>query len=225
MPRQLYLAQYTIYFFFSSYNISIPLSPIAQQAGQGPCWVACLLVCVFGLESEVKGKNHEGNQVNKRDVDIKHLYINQLKGLGAEGVTPRETPLAATLFPNYKGLGRHFRFFSSSASQNIQSARLSFQSSELGPGRHTRLRGEGLGGPNSDEGTDTLVLCAVCTVYYISLYGRLCRKFKNWIYFHLKSQRQRAVYASRSSSHLKSNQQKSENILQNMFVYILQAAL
>jgi hypothetical protein len=28
--------------------------------------------------------------------------------------------------------------------------------------RHTRLRGGGVGGPNSDEGTDTLVLCVYC---------------------------------------------------------------
>jgi hypothetical protein len=57
--------------------------------------------------------------------------------------------------------------------QSIQSARLSFQSSQLGPspareccssslwvqgGRQTRLRGRGWGGPNSEEGTEDLVL-------------------------------------------------------------------
>ncbi len=53
--------------------------------------------------------------------------------------------------------------------QSIQSARLSVQSSELCPstllwvqgGKHS-LAGEGVGGPNSDEGTNTLVLY----VYY-----------------------------------------------------------
>ncbi len=64
------------------------------------------------------------------------------------------------------------------ALQSIQSARFSVQSSELGPplthkrvlpppplglrGRDTLPCGEGGGGPNSDEGTDTLVLY----VYY-----------------------------------------------------------
>jgi hypothetical protein len=34
------------------------------------------------------------------------------------------------------------------------------------PGRETRsLAGEGMGGPNSDEGTDTLALY-ICTLYY-----------------------------------------------------------
>jgi hypothetical protein len=63
--------------------------------------------------------------------------------------------------------------------QRIQNARLSFQSSELGPppphphgsvptpplwvqgGRHTRFRGGGVGGPNSDLGTDNLVLYTI----------------------------------------------------------------
>jgi hypothetical protein len=71
--------------FFSSYNISVDFSPIAQQAGH-----AAVLgrlshsVCVSGLESEMKAKTMK---LNKRDVDIKHLYINQLKGLVAEGFT------------------------------------------------------------------------------------------------------------------------------------------
>ncbi len=53
-------------------------------------------------------------------------------------------------------------------SQSIQIVRLSFQSYELGPppshpegsveGETHSLAGEGVGGPNSDEGTDTLVL-------------------------------------------------------------------
>ncbi len=55
--------------------------------------------------------------------------------------------------------------------QSIQSARLSLQSSELAPLTHKRvlpplwfpggthwLAGEGVGGANSDEGTDNLVL-------------------------------------------------------------------
>jgi hypothetical protein len=66
-------------------------------------------------------------------------------------------------------------------SQSIQSDRLPFQPSELGPthpltrkgvllfpnfgskgGRHTRLRGEGVGGQKSDAGTDAMVLCVYC---------------------------------------------------------------
>jgi hypothetical protein len=107
--------------------------------------------------------------------------------------------------------------------QSRQRARLLLQSSELAPltprrcvlpplvpeGGHTRLRERGLGGPNSDEGTDTLVL-QVCTlwemldnvsvvhvifsvllfvkrVWYISagtgpcfpLSGRFCRRYVN----------------------------------------------
>jgi hypothetical protein len=71
-------------------------------------------------------------------------------------------------------------------SQRIQSARLSLQSSELAPpalpltrkrvlppplvpgggGTHS-LAGEGAGGPNSEEGTDTLLLYSIVE----SLYG------------------------------------------------------
>ncbi len=63
-----------------------------------------------------------------------------------------------------------------------QSARLSFESSELGPPTPFLLTpfsskyapaGVGVGGPNSDEGTDTLVLymykpSTICDLHYVA---------------------------------------------------------
>jgi hypothetical protein len=73
------------------------------------------------------------------------------------------------------------RFSLRQGHQSIQSARLPFQSSELGPPaptrkgmlRHTRLRDGGGGGENSDEATDTLALFVhICTI--IPLWLGLC---------------------------------------------------
>jgi hypothetical protein len=74
MSRLLYSAQCNI--FFSHHTIfQFICLPSPSKLGRQPCWVACLLVCVSGLESEVKAKSMK---VNKRDVDIKHFYIDQL---------------------------------------------------------------------------------------------------------------------------------------------------
>ena len=70
------------------------------------------------------------------------------------------------------------------ASQNVKSARLSVYLPELGPlirkrvllpplgprGETHSLVGEGLEGPNSNEGTDTLVLYAYYKLLYVSLW-------------------------------------------------------
>jgi hypothetical protein len=63
--------------------------------------------------------------------------------------------------------------------QSIQSPRLSVQSSELGPlrvqgGKHTRLRGGGEG-PNSDDGTGTLVT-GIYVYYNLSTFTQAEKK-------------------------------------------------
>jgi hypothetical protein len=89
---------------------------------------------------------------------------------------------------------RHRKF----ASHNRQSARLFLQSSELGlPHPHTRRRvcppplhwlegytlacGEGVGGPNSDEGTDTVVPSIACEYVLSDLHhGRRISIDEQW---------------------------------------------
>ncbi len=55
--------------FSSSYTISIPVSPSPRKLGKQPCWVACLLVCVFGNEEQIEkvSKGKRENMRGKRD--------------------------------------------------------------------------------------------------------------------------------------------------------------
>jgi hypothetical protein len=141
-----------IFFLIIQYFNCLP-SP--NKLGMQPSWVACLLVSVSALESKVKAKTMK---VNKRGVVIKHLYITSCrKGWGRKDLHhqgPHSPPPFFLI--TLKGLGRHFRFFPSSASQNKHNVRLSVQSSELDPGRHTRLRGRGTQFRRRDRHSGTL---------------------------------------------------------------------
>ncbi len=106
-----------------------------------------------------KGKI-ETNRCKESKINI--CYFNTWRGIKPE-VTHADKVLESAVI-------------STSVAQSIQSARLYVHSSELGPttpltrkgvlilpllgrrGETHSLAGEGIGGPNSDEGTDTLVL-------------------------------------------------------------------
>ena len=94
-------------------------------------------------------------------------------------------PLLSCFIENKTVKKNRYVYFIKLASQNVKSARFSAYLPELGPppplgprGETHSLAGEGVGGPNSNEGTDTLVLY----VYYKLLYVSLWRytEFHTW---------------------------------------------